>query len=54
MADAEQAVAQAQTAKLPASVAPVANEVANQTALQLAVHQFTSEFGGEVVAFFER
>lgn len=54
VADAEQAVAQAQTAKLPASVAPVANEVANQTALQLAVHQFTSEFGGEVVAFFER
>jgi hypothetical protein len=54
VADVQQAVAQAQTAKLPASVAPVAGEVRNETAVQLAVHQFTSEYGGEVATFFDR
>ena len=37
---------------LPASVRPVANEVGNETALQLAVHQFTAEFAPQVAAFF--
>jgi hypothetical protein len=54
VADVQQAVAQAQTARLPASVAAVASEVRNETALQLAVHQFTSEYGGEVATFFDR
>ncbi len=50
--DAQQAVAQASTVTLPASVRPVANEVGNETALQLAVHQFTAEFAPQVGAFF--
>ena len=52
VADAEQAVARAGTATLPASVRPVANEVGNETALQLAVHQFTAEFEPQVATFF--
>ncbi|HYP48815.1 MAG TPA: hypothetical protein VEQ61_09290 [Thermoleophilaceae bacterium] len=54
VADIQQAVAQADTVRLPASVAGVASEVRNQTALQLAVHQFTAEYAGQVAAFFGR
>jgi hypothetical protein len=54
VADIQQAVARAQTAQLPPSVAPVANEVMNETALQLAVHQFTAEYASQVSAFFDR
>ena len=50
--DAEHAATQASTVTLPASVRPVANEVGNETALQLAVHQFTAEFAPQVAAFF--
>ena len=42
VSDIQQAAARAVTAQLPASVAPVAQRVGNQTALQLAVHQFTA------------
>ena len=42
------------TARLPASVAPVANEVVDETALHLAVHQFTAEPVVDVAAFFDR
>jgi hypothetical protein len=52
LGDAEHAATQASTVTLPASVRPVANEVGNETALQLAVHQFTAEFAPQVAAFF--
>lgn len=52
--DVEQAVAKALAANMPASVQPVRNEIDNETALQLAVHQFTAEFAEEAVAFFNR
>lgn len=51
--DVEAAVARILNADLPASVAPVTNEVVNETALQLAIHQFTDEYGGQVLAFFD-
>ena len=54
VADVQQAAARASAARLPASVAPVANEVVDQTALQLAVHQFTAEPVVDVAAFFDR
>jgi hypothetical protein len=54
VADVQQAAARASAARFPASVAPVANEVVNQTALQLAVHQFTAEPVVDVAAFFDR
>ena len=51
--DIQQAVAQAMTAQLPASVTAegLGNDVANEVARILAVHQFTSEFGAEAVSF---
>jgi hypothetical protein len=54
VSDVEQAATRAAAAHLPASVAPQAGEVQNETALLLAVHQFTAEFGGRVNAFFDR
>lgn len=54
--DVQQAVAQAMTVKLPVSVtgAGLANEVGNEVARTLAIHQFTSEFAPDVVAFFQQ
>lgn len=51
--DVQQAVAQAMTAQLPASVtaAGLGNDVANEVARILAVHQFTSEFAVDALAF---
>lgn len=54
VADIQQAAAQASAAQLPASVASRANDVINETALQLAVHQFTAEYAAQVEAFFGR
>jgi hypothetical protein len=50
----QEAAARAEAADLPDSVAPQAGEVSSQTAVQLAVHQFTSEHVGGVSAFFDR
>jgi hypothetical protein len=50
----ETAAARAGTVNLPASVQPQASHIADQTALQLAVHQFTAEFADQVNAFFAR
>jgi hypothetical protein len=48
------AVAQASAAVLPASILAdgLGNDVANETAKTLAVHQFSSEFIGQIVPFF--
>jgi hypothetical protein len=53
--DIAQAVAQAGTAQLPASVTAegLGNDVANEVARVLAVHQFTSEFGADALAFVD-
>jgi len=52
--DIEQAVARASTVKLPASVRPQAAEIQDETAWQMAVHQFTAEYAEQVIAFFGR
>jgi hypothetical protein len=52
--DIQTAAARAQSADLPASVRPSSNEIMNETALQLAVHQFTAEYAEPVIAFFNR
>ncbi|MBA3263525.1 MAG: hypothetical protein H0T69_13850 [Thermoleophilaceae bacterium] len=52
--DIERAVARAMSANLPASVAAQSGEIQNETALQLAVHQFTAEYAEQVIAFFNR
>lgn len=54
VADIQAAVTRAATAVLPASVRPDAGEVQNETALLLAVHQFSAEFADPVIAFFSR
>ncbi len=54
MPNIQQAAIRAAAASLPASVAPQRNEVVNETALILAVHQFTAEFGSQAAAFFDR
>jgi hypothetical protein len=41
-------------ASLPASVHGQASHIADQTAWQLAVHQFTAEYAEQVIAFFAR
>jgi hypothetical protein len=53
--DIQQAVAQAQTAVFPASIYAdgLGNDVINETARVLAIHQFTSEFFTQVDAFFD-
>jgi hypothetical protein len=35
-------------------VAPQRIEIENETALLLAVHQFTAEYADQVIAFFDR
>jgi hypothetical protein len=52
--DIQAAVAGAQSASLPASVGPQRAEIINQTALQLAVHEFTAEYAEQVIAFASR
>jgi hypothetical protein len=52
--DIETAAAKAQSASLPASVQAQRNEIVNETALQMAVHQFTAEYAEQVIAFFTR
>jgi hypothetical protein len=52
--DVEQAATQATNAQLPPSVTPQAAQIRDETALQLAVHQFTAEYGLQVRAFFDR
>jgi hypothetical protein len=51
--DIQQAVAQAMTTQLPASILAegLGNDVSNEVARVLAVHQFTSEFGGAALEF---
>jgi len=51
--DIQLAVAQAMTAQLPASVTAerLGNDVVNEVARVLAVHQFTSEFGADALNF---
>jgi hypothetical protein len=53
--DVQQAVAQASTVHLPAAVAAAGagSDVENETAVLLAVHQFTAEFKTPVRAFFD-
>jgi hypothetical protein len=53
--DIQQAVARAATVKLPPAVAAAnaGNDVENETAVLLAVHQFTAEFKLPVRAFFD-
>jgi hypothetical protein len=50
----EAAANQAGTVQLPASVAGSGSSIADETAIQLAVHQFTAEHTGKVTAFFDR
>jgi hypothetical protein len=50
----EAAATQAGTVRLPASVAGAGRDIADETAVQLAVHQFTAEHIGKVTAFFDR
>jgi hypothetical protein len=51
---AETAATRAMTASLPPSVQAQSSHIADQTALTLAVHQFTAEFTDPVIAFFDR
>ena len=52
--DIQQAAAQAVTAQFPPSVAGQLGAISDETALQMAVHQFTAEHVGKVQAFFDR
>ena len=52
--DIQAAASQAQAATLPGSVLSQSQEITNETALQLAVHQFTAEYADPAIAFFER
>jgi hypothetical protein len=52
--DIQTAAAKAQSATLPASVQAQRVEIVNETALQMAVHQFTAEYAEQVIAFFTR
>jgi hypothetical protein len=56
VADIQLAVTQAQSAVLPASIYAdgLGNDVVNETARVLAIHQFTSEFITPVDAFFDQ
>jgi hypothetical protein len=55
VADIQQAIAQASTVQLPASVTAegLGNDVRNEVARVLAVHQFTSEFAGPAITFMD-
>jgi hypothetical protein len=50
----ETAATRAGTVSLPPSVQGQATEIADQVALQLAVHQFTAEFSQQVIGYFGR
>jgi hypothetical protein len=50
----ETAATRAGTATFPASVQGQVSDIADQTALQMAVHQFTAEHAQQVIAFFGR
>jgi hypothetical protein len=52
--DIQKAAARAATVNLPASVRPSANQIQDETALLLAVHQFTAEYAEPVIAFFNQ
>jgi hypothetical protein len=52
--DIETAATRAAAAQLPASVGSSASEIQDETALLLAVHQFTAEYAEQVIAFFGR
>jgi hypothetical protein len=52
VSDIRQAVAQASTVDLPASVTGQGSAIQDETAVQLAVHQFTAEHVSKVNAFF--
>ena len=52
--DVQEAAARVQAAGLPASVAAQRAAIEDQTALQLAVHQFTAEYAPQVETFFNR
>jgi hypothetical protein len=52
--DIQEAAARVQAGALPPAVAPQRGEIESQTALQLAVHQFTAEYAPQVEAFFGR
>jgi hypothetical protein len=54
VSDIQQAVNQAATVDLPASVAGANGSIQDETALQLAVHQFTAEHVSKIAAFFGR
>jgi hypothetical protein len=54
VSDIAQAAAQAGTVDLPDSVQGLGSHIADETAWQLAVHQFTAEFAEQVIAFFGR
>jgi hypothetical protein len=54
VSDIQQAAARASTVNLPASVRPQASSIADETAWQLAVHQFTAEYAEQAIAFFGR
>ena len=52
--DIQRAVTRATSATLPGSVRPSGAEIQNETALLMAVHQFTAEWAEQVIAFFNR
>lgn len=52
--DIETAATRAASANLPASVQSSSGGIQDETALQLAVHQFTAEYAEQVIAFFTR
>jgi hypothetical protein len=52
--DIQKAVTRAATVNVPASVRPSASEIENETALLLAVHQFTAEYAEPAIAFFNQ
>lgn len=51
--DIQAAVNRAQTAAIPSSVLPQSQEITNETALLLAVHQFTAEYADRAIAFLD-
>jgi hypothetical protein len=52
--DIEKAATRAAAAQLPASVRSSASEIQDETALLMAVHQFTAEYAEQAIAFFGR
>jgi hypothetical protein len=52
--DVETAATRAASANFPASVQSSKSEIVNETALLLAVHQFTAEYAEQAIAFFSR